>query len=473
MLGTDEFTILQCNVNKGPGRLAALLRDPEILKYQVVAIQEPNRTQGSNWNVYRPPNKKWELIDIGRQGSRVCMYVNSVLDKTEWTYSTPHQDICTITLNVTTSTGNRRIKVTNFYNPGPVTPRSLNGPTTLLALERELQDNSEHVILGDLNLHHPRWGGPGVQRTEAFADKFIDIANQEGLEILNEPGRPTWRKLPLGLLKSVIDITACSSTLLDLNGGCIIREDLCQQSDHYPITTTFRFMAPTFEPPPRRNFKKMDIRAFQNKLKSLRPAQEDLPGLNTSEDIEDFTEMIFEHIKTAVEESTPWHKKPNKSSDFWTQECQQWEDKCRALQRMLKSRWTIERVVALRWALSKKSKCIDKAKNMAFRRMAATVANTTEGMWKFEKWAKNKSHLPRPPPQFPTLHLADGAKAETYKEKAEALRNVFFAEPPQANLSDIQDYNPENSPQRESLVWASDTSCSRMDVIVKSLKIRA
>ena len=62
------------------------------------------------------------------------------------------------------------------------------------------------------------------------------------------------------------------------------------------------------------------------------------------------------------------------------------------------------------------------------------------GIWRLAKWARTKSHLPPPIPQFPTLQTENGL-ATTFEEKERALRMKFFPPPPEADLSDIANYS--------------------------------
>ena len=77
------------------------------------------------------------------------------------------------------------------------------------------------------------------------------------------------------------------------------------------------------------------------------------------------------------------------------------------------------------------------------------------GIWRLAKWARTKSHLPPPIPQFPTLQTENGL-ATTFEEKERALRMKFFPPPPEADLSDIANYSypPQLADQNQLTIVA-------------------
>jgi hypothetical protein len=57
---------------------------------------------------------------------------------------------------------------------------------------REAQSRyDDHIILGDINLHHPMWGGAHV-KVDNEANKLIELIDKLGLELLTEQGLITW-----------------------------------------------------------------------------------------------------------------------------------------------------------------------------------------------------------------------------------------------------------------------------------------
>lgn len=47
--------------------------------------------------------------------------------------------------------------------------------------------NDEHLMVGDFNLHHPLWTGPG-RHQHSEADELIDIIDTAGMHLITEEG---------------------------------------------------------------------------------------------------------------------------------------------------------------------------------------------------------------------------------------------------------------------------------------------
>ena len=84
----------------------------------------------------------------------------------------------------------------------------------------------------------------------------------------------------------------------------------------------------------------------------------------------------------------------------------------------------------------KKQKIIQKAKRLNFYQEVDKVTESSQGLWKLAKWAKNKSQSAREIPKMPPLIL-NGQTTSTFKEKSEMLKSTFFPPPLAADLSDI------------------------------------
>lgn len=65
-------------------------------------------------------------------------------------------------------------------------------------------------MLGDMNAHHPAWGGVGT-KTDREAEELLEITNEWSLEMTTEEGKPTWTRNDQS---SVIDLTFVSSSLV-------------------------------------------------------------------------------------------------------------------------------------------------------------------------------------------------------------------------------------------------------------------
>jgi hypothetical protein len=110
------------------------------------------------------------------------------------------------------------------------------------------------VVVGDINLHHPTWGGPYTVAEEA-AEDFIYDTDEAGMDLLTEPGTVTWQREDQ---ESTIDLTLVSRSLTERLIEWAVDLDLGPSSDHLPIRTVIDIITEAAEQPKRRNFKLTD-----------------------------------------------------------------------------------------------------------------------------------------------------------------------------------------------------------------------
>jgi hypothetical protein len=51
-------------------------------------------------------------------------------------------------------------------------------------LVEQTDRTGEQIILGDLNLHHPWWGGPGIPTQHDASDIIIELIQERRMELL-------------------------------------------------------------------------------------------------------------------------------------------------------------------------------------------------------------------------------------------------------------------------------------------------
>ena len=105
----------------------------------------------------------------------------------------------------------------------------------------------------------------------------------------------------------------------------------------------------------------------------------------------------------------------------------------------------------------KKQKIIQKAKRINFRQEINKATETPQGLWRLAKWAKDKSHQSREVSKMPMLKFNDQV-ADTFDQKAEMLKDVFFPALPPADLSDIEASFYPISPHCPIIITKSEVS---------------
>jgi hypothetical protein len=434
---TNTFDILQYNIQKSKTLVAApLLADSAIAKFHVLAIQEPWRNPHSP-TTYCPSSCNFYSSYLDSEHTRVAFYINKDIDPSTWTVENPSPDLAILRIEIqeprdSISTIQKRVlTVYNVYNPCPESMTSTTSKTTLPLLDTELtkRGSTNSIILGDFNLHHPLWNGATRFTQHTAADELIDLSQKHELDLATPQGITTRNAHGA---ETTIDLAFTSVELTERIIKCHKRDDLEQQSDHYPIHTQLQLLTLPATPRKSRAWDKMDIALLRaNIQKELRENQ--FGELDTKPRIDIAIEELHAILQRAIEAAVPW-RKPTKWSKAW------WTDGCR--QAVVQAR--VARVYSSQseyaQAKSTKKAIIHRAKAAYFRREIHEASRSNEKIWRLAKWARNKSHLPPERPQFPDLVDSQGRVATTFQEKAELLREKFFAPPPYADLTDTLDY---------------------------------
>jgi hypothetical protein len=119
MRHAESLSVLQYNVRKSKDTvMATLLRDPRVMEFDILAIQEPwanplyppRTIQQETSSTYAIPGRNTRA-----QQGWACIST-SALDYSKWQFESHGRDVCTVTL--TTGQGDEKtIKLHNLYNP--------------------------------------------------------------------------------------------------------------------------------------------------------------------------------------------------------------------------------------------------------------------------------------------------------------------------------------------------------------------
>lgn len=215
----ETLKILQYNVRKErTGVMLPLLESPEVQEMNILAIQEPwHNTR--NQSTYNLSHSSFYLIYSGEKETRVCLYINKRLDIDSWETVFSSTDCCSIRLRRRDGQQGEIIDlwVHNIYNPSPASYSSTTGLSTLPVIAEALQKPGEHILLGDFNLHHPRWNNRGRFTYHIAADILLDITTGHQLELALPEESITWRARGR---ESAIDLVFLSRGIYDTLIAC-------------------------------------------------------------------------------------------------------------------------------------------------------------------------------------------------------------------------------------------------------------
>lgn len=435
------FEILQYNTHKSKDEvMATFLRDPTVLRASVIAIQEPWKNEYDD-TTHQPARLTHQLLHpkaTDGERARVALYVNKMIDPAKWTHTAISPDYQILHLRHLRGEQPHDLYIHNIYN-------ELRSPTFDL-LDRELtrlghSPTIEHLVLGDMNVHHPAWGGPGT-KIDNEGTELLEIADRHELELATEEGLVTWER---GQSKSTIDLTFLSMSLVN-RLILIERADTVQHdSDHWPIRTQIDIQAPANEPPKRRNWKAIDVKLLTEILERDLTVP-DLANASQSR-IELSTVTFTSAIRHAIEKAVPWAQPSTWSNPDFTPECKEAVKLCRRLRRLHSNTHNPWVWRAYLRARNKKKRLVSKSLKLGHRRRVQQATEKgPQGLWRLARWARTRKGLYESG-ITPTLKSTDGDLAESVEAKTKLLSESFFPAIPEADLADIDNVTyPEQLP---------------------------
>lgn len=445
-----SFEILQYNAHKAWPVMATFLRDKKVLAADVIAVQEPWKNENQH-TTHQPATATFQLLYPAnstprgrRQGQDqerdtdlpppgVCLFVSKKIDPATWSCQLISQDYQLLKLRrAHLGKDWTDLFVHNVYNRP--------GSNTLAQLKHELAKRplAEHVILGDMNAHHPVWGGIGT-KIDDEAEQLLEIIDGHDLELITEKGKATWTRNDQS---SVIDLTFISSSLSTRLISCERADDVEHSSDHFPVRTVLDIETPIRIQEKRRNWNATDdailIRKIEEGLQVKDLSQAD------AQQIECQCQTLLDVVQSAIDFSTPWANPSAWSKPDFDEDCKAAVKEVRRLRR--KHTRTKDPYDWMQYskARNEKTRLVKKALSRAHRRRVQQVIEEgPRGMWRLAKWARNRSGAYERG-LTPSLKIQDpetpGELAETVTQKAEAFRTTFFPQPPPADLSDTASF---------------------------------
>jgi Endonuclease-reverse transcriptase len=317
-------------------------------------------------------------------------------------------------------------------------------------------------VIGDFNLHHPLWGGLASPSQHAAADLLLDIARNHSLELATPQGTITWRSRGL---TSTIDLAFVSENLSHNIVKCRPRNDIAQSSDHVPIELTINIHTQPFAPERKRCWKKLDPEKLQTLLQEASVPHSILEN-NTQIDTRIIE--VTRAVTKAIEDSVPWATPSKQAKDFWSSECVEMVKRTRTLFYEKLRTGTRSSKQRHKEARKEKVRVIRKHRQKQFRKQIAKSTNLAIGAWKLAKWARNRSQIPRQPPQLPQLIVKSKdshgqeirQEANTLTEKFAALKSQFFPSLPNTDISDIDFFTYPEPIEFDPLITDVDIATS-------------
>lgn len=445
----NDLVIYQYNANRSKNKvMAQFMRDPEVLRADIIAIQEPWKNPFIN-TTHHPAKDTHELLyPVGDERTRVCMFVSKKL--ANWTHIGHTTDVHELRVR-TPEAG--EIRLINVYVDGG----TYDGLRTLQAITENRSDTS-YLILGDFNLHHPVWGGDDA-RTDKEAETVLELMDSVNLEPWLEPGTKT-RVGRQSQDDTSIDLVLASRALSSRLVSCFVDEPVHADSDHLPICTVLDMVTDVVTVPLRRCWKQLNekqlvdfvtanIAAIPIDRAAIPIGSASIPI--GSENTDGIVDQLIAVVQQGVQLSCPIARPSQWAKQGWTPECtaaikttrqafRRWRDAkhddfepnmCEFARQELRDELHDEYT----HARNRKGKTIGKALQQGFRNWVKETTKQAKGLYQIGKWARNREASSGVIPALKMMNdgLVDEL-AETNEQKVQVLREAFFPKPPAANM---------------------------------------
>ncbi|EAQ84182.1 hypothetical protein CHGG_10586 [Chaetomium globosum CBS 148.51] len=408
----------------------------EEAKYDLLAVQEPWINKATK-STYCPRSSRYHLVH--KLEGRAAIYVSKRFEIRQWD-SEATENWCRVWFPEADLGGESRgFELWSVYNPpaGENVPRALQGRP---------RPSHPVVLAGDFNLKNPLWDGFG--RYDRKSEDLLQLGSLWDLTIRTPRGATT--RAPQGRQRgrpSTIDHFWTSENPQTVYYG----EECRGKSDHYPqVLEVGEGHGPRPTQPDGWAWKKMDrerVKAESELLCKVMgladPGPDGLPAkTRTVEGLDKAFDSLVEWLTWVAKESTPRKKAScGYSSPWWTVEVQQAAREARRAERLAKETRAEYCWEELSERLKDLARTTREARTRAWRNslQEASEAKKPDQMWSLERWARLRSFLPPEPPRLPEFKDSSGqVTAETHDQKASALAERFFPDPP-ANLTDVED----------------------------------
>ena len=422
------ITFIQYNVQKSDKVLTPFFEQGEVFNADIVAVQEPP-TSGRNYTASKP-NRFHLVMHVDEEPTRprAVLYVNKKLSLDDWYVSSTSRD----RVSIMAKAGSRWVEFHSVYSIPPGSTSTIEYDTPLNTLRLELGRDTEHLVAGDFNLHHPWWGGVRCVTSHSAADRLIEVVEDLGMDLITPEGLIT---RSFNNQKTTIDLAFGTDTVLNRVLSCDTREDLRTGSDHLPIFIQLDLdVIPTSDETPRRLWRHADTDLIRKEAYSLEP----LNCLDlTPKTIEGYTEYMVGVLRTIIDKHVPPGKRSSgRGAPWWNQEIAEIvKEERRARRRFDRSNLECDKEDLLRLNKLKGSK-IDRAKKVTWRKGIEEATKDPKGLSKMAKWARTRANEPHELPKMPPLKWSGGI-ALSLEDKAKALAQRFYPES-RADLSDIR-----------------------------------
>ena len=323
--------------------------------------------------------------------------------------------------------------------------------------------NTELLLLGDFNRHHPTWEGISnahLTSPDRLLNPLLDLIINMRLEQALPKDTPTLQARNGGRWTRPDNVwrnAESPSTIIT----CDVQSNLLPtKTDHLPIVTILDLQYHPITTPRRFNFKRANWEKYEEILEERLNRSETLnrPSFQSAEGLEEAVNELYRILQDVTEETIPMIK-PLPHLKHW------WNDDL-TLKRKEKNRASAAR---FEWRGTPDHPAHEEFRKIS-REYARDIDTAKANHWKEwieevqgnDLWMVNK-YMNSSPSDFscqriPQLKQINSTKTKTSKEKAERLAQVFFPIPRDTpeSLPPFIERDPPKAPPNEFTIFTAE-----------------
>jgi hypothetical protein len=368
-----KLTIVYWNTAARDGLAAIALHDRR--EPDIIAIQEPWVSKQTK-TIYCPAQGKYQRL---YGGGRAALYIHKRHPLDTWE-AEASLDWCRIILC--------GITIWSIYSPIPNSQPQWESPL------RYLIDNipaGPQLIVGDLNLHHPLWDRAG--RTTPESDVLLTLACRWKLRLITPWGEPTRRRHRER--DSTIDHAWVTATLPSRYQGDLGYEGSDHRAQLIEITTLSPASRQRAAEVPGWSWDSIDREIVAIEAKALHLP---LLSLDSPAQIDEAIDYLTAQLTRIADVSTPQRKVSHgRGEPWWDNEVHEALHQARSARRQYAASPTEPHWRSLQDACTHQLSTIRNAKTRSWRSALHNASRDTRQLWRLERWARLRSHIPLNP----------------------------------------------------------------------------
>ncbi len=438
MMTQSSLFILQYNVrNNKDDIMIFMLANSKIRDYDILTIQELWRN-ACVFTSYNSFIVDFHLTYEKTDDVKICFYINVKLNVNDWSIEHVFFDVCIIKFKIIQKNISWIVHIHNVYNASSISYSSNELFSSLKMMKRLLNDDAEHVLLEDFNLHHSLWSN-SIRFTQHVAvDQLIELLNTTHMQFCLSQNIIIWETRNS---INTIDLMFMTSRLQTCVTHCESRFDLNQFSDHILVFTIFMLKMKQTSITKKRVWKRLDYDKLCAHLLLLVVSS----AFRSVNEIENLTQKLQRSITTIIVSTVFLIKASLKAQFYWNQKC------ANVVQTIKRKRWKWTKThTKNRWrnylhVSNIKKKIIAKKKKLKFKKIFEIFTNQSTILWRLVRWARIKSHQLKKISKMSNLMQRDANDniiniVSNFDEKTNMLIKQFFSNTKQIDFSDTFAY---------------------------------